>query len=240
MADLYSKVTLRPRSKLERTLEMFQDTTGVPRRADSSLTTQLVLFYLVSAEVTPSDASRIVKQLCDDPMHVSPTKLAELQSGLVAGACPEGNVPDLITALHATGQAAQGGLDETSRRDPHETKRRLTALPRMNPESIDLILLSSGAKSTIAPSAPARRVAARLGYPGATYAAMARALDAEIPEGDATDLAWRAHHLLAQHGREVCLVSRPRCDRCSVRSACSYRGEGPDPATRLTSSTATG
>ncbi|NUP11273.1 MAG: hypothetical protein HOW73_34945 [Polyangiaceae bacterium] len=233
MADLYSKVTLRPRSKLERIIELLQRATSVPKRPDSTVVVQLVLYYLVSAEVSPSDASRLVKSFHDDLARIDPARLVEVEAESVREACPERHLGDLVSALRATGLAAREGLEELSRRDIDEAKRRIAQLPRMNAESVDLILLSCGVASTVAPSAPARRVACRIGYPGTTYAALARALDAEIPEGDATDLAWRAHHVLAQHGRDICQLPRPQCDRCAVRASCSYHGEGDDPASRL-------
>lgn len=238
MADLYSKVTLRPRSKLERVLELLQPTYATPKRSDSSVVTQIALFYLIAAEVTPADASKIVKTL-----HAQPTRgthpaldgaaLAQLEASALAESCPERTRADATAWLRALGHAAIEGLEEACQSSVDEARKRVATLPRMTPETVDLILLSSGAASTVAPSAGARRVACRLGYPGSTYAALSRALDAEVPEGDATEVAWRAHHLLAQHGRDICLSAEPRCDRCALLSSCSYRGQGTDPASRL-------
>jgi endonuclease III-like uncharacterized protein len=116
--------------------------------------------------------------------------------------------------------------------DPEEAKRRLSSLPRLDPEAVDRILLASGARVTVAPSAAARRVAVRVGYPGSTYASLTRSLDAEILESDKSDLAWRAHHLLDRLGRERC-TERPVCDSCPISASCSYHGVGLDPAKRL-------
>ena len=135
----------------------------------------------------------------------------------------------------AVGEALQEGLEDKVRRAPDEVRKRLLTLPRLSPEHVDLLLLTCGVVPTVAPSATARRVAARLGYPGATYASLARALDAEIPEGDTSEVAWRAHHVLAQHGKDVCHATNPACSRCSVKSSCAYQGDGPDPASRLSS-----
>lgn len=151
MADLYSKVTLRPRSQLERLIELLEAEASAPPRPPP---------------------------------------------------------------------------------DPEEAKRRLSALPRLEAEAVDRILLTSGARVTVAPSLAARRVAARVGYPGATYASITRALDAEILEADVTDLAWRAHHLLDRLGRERC-VELPSCAGCPLAQACGFRGVGSDPARRL-------
>jgi hypothetical protein len=235
VADLYSKVTLRPRSKLERVIELLSQRTPVPKRPEPGVVVQLVLYYLVAAEVTPTDASAYVKLLRGEGSRIDPVRLSELEGASLEAICPPRMLVDLVAALRATGHAAREGLEDACVRDADEGKRRLAALPRMNAEAVDLILLSGGAVATVAPSVPARRVASRLGYPGTNYASLARALDAEIPEGDATDMAWRAHHLLARHGRDTCTLPKPACDRCAVRSSCSYQGEGPDPAGRLSS-----
>jgi endonuclease III len=77
------------------------------------------------------------------------------------------------------------------------------------------------------------RVAVRVGYPGSTYGAVARALDLELPYAGDVASAWRAHQLLDQHGRGVCTAARPSCAGCPIRDGCSFAGEGTDPATRL-------
>lgn len=97
----------------------------------------------------------------------------------------------------------------------------------------EYIALSARTQSAVAPTADAVRVALRLGYPGNEPAAIARALDAEVPEGDATAVAWRAHQQLHLHGISVCVAEAPGCSACRLRAPCSYRGEGVDPAKRL-------
>lgn len=233
MADLYSKVTLRPRSKLERVLELLHGTTNVPKRQDSGLVVQLALYYLVAAEITPTEASALVKHWRGSGTSIDGSALLALEASALGAVCPARTAAELLEALHALGRLAQERLDELSRRDPDAVRQRLLSLPRLTPDHADLLLLSCGLLSTVAPSPSARRVASRLGYPGTSYAALSRALDAEIPEGDPSQIAWRAHHALAQHGRDVCLASAPACSRCAIQVACSYRGQGQDPAARL-------
>ncbi len=99
--------------------------------------------------------------------------------------------------------------------------------------SAEYLAQSGRTQSAVAPTSDGVRVAARLGYPGNELAAIARALDAEVPEGDVTGVAWRAHRQLHLHGISVCLREAPGCPTCRLRAACSYRGEGVDPALRL-------
>ncbi|MFO0550389.1 MAG: hypothetical protein U0271_18485 [Polyangiaceae bacterium] len=180
MGDLESKVTRRPRSKLERVLEQLEKHLSSPDPPQGSL----------SAALTGGvDAARVAE------------------------------------------------FEQLARKNPAEARRRLLEFSRLEPASVDFLLLTIGADDTVAPSPTAQRVAARLGYPGTDYETLARALDAEVPEGDPGHVAWRAHHLLAAHGELVC-GEPPACNRCPIRALCSYHGEGPDPAARLTATSA--
>jgi endonuclease III-like uncharacterized protein len=88
----------------------------------------------------------------------------------------------------------------------------------------------------IAPTSYGLQVAVRLGYPGTTYASIARSLDVEVPSPDAIGLAWRAHHLLDLHGKQLCQKA-PICHRCPIREDCAFAGDGDDPALKLMLST---
>ena len=57
VADLYSKVTRRPRSKLERLLSLLEPL-AVPRRPEGRVSTQLALFYLVAAASPQGEVTR--------------------------------------------------------------------------------------------------------------------------------------------------------------------------------------
>lgn len=92
---------------------------------------------------------------------------------------------------------------------------------------------SAKKQSDVAPTPAAVRVAARLGYPGTGAAAIARALDAEVPEGDATSVAWRAHFHLQLIGERWCHADRTDCKSCPVSSVCDFHGLGLDPAARI-------
>jgi hypothetical protein len=72
-------------------------------------------------------------------------------------------------------------------------------------------------QAVVAPTATASRVLARIGYPGASYASVARAVDEELPGPSSYDFAWRAHHVLEQHGRSLC-APRRRPSAGAVRS----------------------
>jgi endonuclease III len=123
-------------------------------------------------------------------------------------------------------------LEVIASSDLEDARRTLMTLPKMHAQAVDLLLLSAGEQSLVAPTPSAMRVASRLGYPGADYASIARSLDAEVPEADILGVAWRAHHTLKQIGASLCEKERPQCGDCPLFRACAFHGEGPDPTNR--------
>jgi len=229
LSELRSKVTLRPRSKLERLLDRLESSGDVPSRPKNGILAQLALYYLLSGEASALGAAQAVKRC----LAGGDGAFADFDRAAVAALCPSSRVDDTFAALRALGQAAKEGLVAACARDVDEARRRLRELPRMPAEQADFLLLASGLASLVSPGPSAIRVAVRLGYPGSTYAAVARSLDAEVPESDVTEVAWRAHHVLKRHGQRVCKESAPACSACGVRDGCAYRGDGEDPAARF-------
>jgi hypothetical protein len=229
-------VTRRPRSKLERLIEALGEVYPVPARPELDVLTQLAIMHLVRCGAEPDAALLAIRSLSGPDGAVSADKLAEAPRELVASVCADDQVDDAVGALRAAGEASRGGLlglDARCRADLDEGRRLLGALPGLTEPLADLLLVCAGAHPLVAPTASATRVVARIGYPGATYAAVARALDEELPAGDGVDLAWRAHHVLDQHGKAACTPRAPECKGCPIHLACAYRGAGDDPAGRL-------
>lgn len=240
--DARSKVTLRPRSKLERVVATLAAEYTIPDRPELDLLTQLTLMQLVARGAEARSALATLGPLCTKSGGVDAERLAEVPPDLVAGVCttaPE----ETVRALRRIGEAALNavsGLDAACQRDLAEARRLLRPLVALDDEPgsaaaeqrADHLLLQAGVHAIVAPTSAAVQVAARLGYPGTSYASLARVLDEELPDHDALEVAWTAHHALDQHGRTTC-GANPQCTRCPVRAGCGYHGEGPDPATRI-------
>lgn len=231
--NLRSKVTLRPRSKLERVLELAGGHFATPTQPKNGILAQLALYYLLIAETPPTVAAELVKSLTGEGGRLEGRRLYELDRNALEDRCPAARLDETLDALRRVGRLSlESNLESISKSDLDEARRLLVGLPRLHPQAIDLLLLSAGAQALVAPTQSAMRVAARLGYPGADYAAVARSLDAEVPEVDVLGVAWRAHHALKQLGSTICEKDRPLCASCPVIRACVYRGEGADPASR--------
>lgn len=231
MSDVRSKVTRRPRSKLERLLDVLGAAHAAPVRPPVDLGVQVALSCLVAAHASPGDARDRVRAWSSSGGDVDPDRLVAITEADVTGVCPPENVAAAAAALRAVGHlVADGALDETW--DAEDTRRALLGVPGMTPPVADYLLLAAGRLATVAPTVPAMRVVVRVGYPGSTYGAVARALDLELPNAGDVKSAWRAHQLLDHHGRLVC-TQRPACSACPLRDGCSFAGEGVDPALRL-------
>jgi endonuclease III len=234
VSDAESKVTLRPRSKLERILDGLEDSYGVPARPNLDLTTQVALLLLVGAGADGRTAVAAIKPLCAKGGAVDASKLAATARDLLAPLQDTPQLDDTVAALRALGDAALASpsLEDRCRADPADARRALRMLG-LGEQRADLVLLQAGLHPLVAPSASAMQVAIRVGYPGTGYGTFARVLDQELPEQYAIAVAWRAHHLLDQHGKSLCTIKTPQCARCPIRDACAFRGEGEDPAGRL-------
>lgn len=231
--NLRSKVTLRPRSKLERVLELAGSHFITPAQPKNGILAQLALYYLLVAETPPALAAELVKSLTGEGGRLDGRRLYELDKSALIDRCPAPRVDETLDALRRVGRLAlESNLENTSKSDLDEARRLLVGLPRLHSQAIDLLLLSAGAQALVAPTPSAMRVATRLGYPGSDYAAIARSLDAEVPEVDVLGVAWRAHHALKQLGATLCEKDHPSCASCPLIRACAYRGEGVDPASR--------
>ena len=220
-----SKVTLRPRSKLELLIEPLASLYTVPPRPDLDVLTQLALFYLVGSGGDRRGAVTALAPLCDRAGRVDPERLAAATRADVEPASQRSHLADdTVEALHAAAELARAstdGLDARLRGDLADARRLLRGLPQMSEQRADLLLLHSGLHPVVAPTAASMQVATRIGYPGTSYGALARSLDAELPDHGGLEVAWQAHHLLEQHGKNIC-VQPPECPRCPVRDGCAF------------------
>jgi endonuclease III len=101
-----------------------------------------------------------------------------------------------------------------------EAERFLCSLPGINVKSAKCILMYSLERDVLPVDTHVRRVSERLGLlkPGLTSKRAHGQLEAVVPPQHRF-----AYHVGAvMHGRQVCIVARPRCGECVLRHACDY------------------
>jgi len=125
-------------------------------------------------------------------------------------------------------EARNGAFDlEPLRRMPTlDARRWLMELPGVGPKTASIVLCFSMGRETIPVDTHVYRVSWRLGLIPETLGEI-KAHDA-LMEQVPSDLAFRYHTTLIQHGRTICRAPLPRCEICPVTDACAwYRKGGP-------------
>lgn len=95
-----------------------------------------------------------------------------------------------------------------------------------HPNGAEKILLFSGTRPILALESNGLRVLLRLGFgeEKKTYAASYKSARAAL-ENEGTydfDFPIKAHHLLRQHGQELCKRNYPRSAQCPLKQSCRY------------------
>lgn len=101
-----------------------------------------------------------------------------------------------------------------------EARAWLTSMPGIGPKTAAIVLCFGFEMPAIPVDTHVFRVSWRLGLIDKSVGAdRAHALlEALVP----TDLAYRFHTALIQHGRQICRAPRPHCHRCPVASRCDF------------------
>jgi endonuclease III len=120
-----------------------------------------------------------------------------------------------------------GGDLEGVRTQPlADARRTLMRFPGIGPPGAEKILLLGRSHPVLGLDSNGVRVLTRLGAvkEESSYAATYRNVQAFVAAYTGKGFDWliRAHHLLRQHGQELCKRSQPRCDRCPLNDACTY------------------
>ena len=97
----------------------------------------------------------------------------------------------------------------------------LEALPGVGRKTANVVLNTIFGEPTMAVDTHIFRLANRTGLaPGKDVIEVEKRLLRRIPKEYLRD----AHHWLILHGRYVCVARKPKCDECSIRDLCLFKG----------------
>ena len=97
----------------------------------------------------------------------------------------------------------------------------LEALPGVGRKTANVVLNTIFGEPTMAVDTHIFRLANRTGLaPGKDVVEVDKRLLRRIPK----DYLRDAHHWLILHGRYVCVARKPKCDECSIRDLCLFKG----------------
>jgi endonuclease III len=111
-----------------------------------------------------------------------------------------------------------------------KAKRAFQRFPGIGEPGAEKILLFTKSYSVLALESNGLRVLLRLGFGeekksySTTYRLVQAAVEGELPK----DYPWliRAHLLLRHHGQELCLRTKPMCEKCPLAAECPYFQHG--------------
>ena len=100
-------------------------------------------------------------------------------------------------------------------------REALEALPGVGRKTANVVLNTIFGEPTMAVDTHIFRLANRTGLaPGKDVVEVEKRLLRRIPK----DYLRDAHHWLILHGRYVCVARKPKCDECSIRDLCLFKG----------------
>ena len=100
-------------------------------------------------------------------------------------------------------------------------REALEALPGVGRKTANVVLNTIFGEPTMAVDTHIFRLANRTGLaPGKDVVEVEKRLLRRIPKEYLRD----AHHWLILHGRYVCVARKPKCDECSIRDLCLFKG----------------
>jgi len=119
-----------------------------------------------------------------------------------------------------------GDLDSLLKLPPQKAKKLLMQFPMVGEPGAEKILMFSGALAVLALESNGLRVLVRMGCGedrksySATYKSVREVTLEELPVD--CRLLTKAHLLLREHGRRLCLRNGPVCPACPVKSDCTF------------------
>lgn len=205
------------RKKLEFLIEYFQRTMPQPQsELQFGSPFQLLVAVMLSAQCTDKRVNMVTPRL----FNAFPTVECMAQASV-------DDVFELIKSVsYPNSKAAH--LIETSKRlvadfqgEVPSTMEELTSLPGVGRKTANVVMAVLWKKPAFAVDTHIFRVARRLGL-ASEKCTTPLAVETELTKLFPPELIPDAHHWLLLHGRYVCKSRTPLCEKCELKSVCSF------------------
>jgi len=178
---------------------------------------QLLIATILSAQCTDVRVNEVTRDLfrrypdVDAFLELRPR---QLESAIRSCGLFRAKARNILAATRAIAEDHGGEVPRT--------REELMRLPGVGRKTANVVLSSAFGTPAIAVDTHVFRVARRIGLAeGGTPHRVEEELMKALPED-----AWAAtHHRLIQHGRQVCVASRPRCEICPLTRWCDWYRE---------------
>lgn len=148
----------------------------------------------------------------------------------LGGMHPEQRVSRLREIALIAMNEFDGDLRQALKLPLPKAKTALRKFPGIGEPSAEKILLLTRSYPVLGLDSNGLRVLLRLGFgqEKKNYTATYRAVQESIKEQLREEFDWliKAHVLLRQHGKQLCKTNAPFCEKCPVRTSCSYFKSG--------------
>ena len=179
-------------------------------------TFQLLIAVILSAQATDKSVNLATRWLFAD----TPTPQAMLALGEEALAGYINRIGLYRTKAKNVIATCALLLERHGGEVPHD-RAALEALPGVGRKTANVVLNTIFGEPTMAVDTHIFRLANRTGLaPGKDVVEVEKRLLRRIPKEYLRD----AHHWLILHGRYVCVARKPKCDECSIRDLCLFKG----------------
>jgi endonuclease III len=219
---------------LEQIIDRLVGVFGEPPAEPSRSVLELVLLENVAYLVDDEQRWRAFRAL-EATVGTRPEQILAASDGALTTVAGHG-----ILAAHQADKLRQiaritidefGGSLEPIRALPlAQAKKALMRFPSIGEPGAEKILLQARSHAVLGLDSNGVRVITRLGVVreaksyGATYRAVQVFVQPSLGRG--FDWLIRGHHLLRQHGQELCRRTKPLCDRCPLSDVCAYYRRG--------------
>jgi endonuclease-3 len=157
-----------------------------------------------------------------DMVDAGPERVADVIRDAGLANAKSKNIVNCLLLIHQ--RTGAFSLDSLRSMPTNEATKWLLELPGVGPKTAAIVLCFAMGRGTIPVDTHVYRVSWRLGFvPEGVGEGKAQAiLEQLVP----SDLSFRYHTALIQHGRTICKAPTPLCDRCPVSSNCWWFSEG--------------
>jgi endonuclease III len=174
---------------------------------------QLIATFPTWEDVRNAPTDKIVEAIkCGGLAKIKSVRIQDVLFTLTEQQQEKGEIKTLAEFLY----------DELARRTTEEAWHYLRKLPGVGPKTAACVLMFNLDRPAFPIDTHVHRVSKRLGLIGARVSADQAhdIFDAMVPP----EWVYPLHVNLIQHGRQICLAQRPRCNQCPLFSECAYVG----------------
>lgn len=210
----FLRYKLLNKENIDNVLAILQDTYPTPACGlDYDRPFELLLSLILAAQCTDIRVNQIRPILTDK--YPNPEDICKLTYGQVYNIIKSCSFPN-NKAKHIV-EAAKVIVNDFGGEVP-KTMKELTSIPGIGRKSANIILSDAfGLTEGIAVDTHVTRLSKKIGFTNSTdVTVIEKDLMKKVPK----ELWPNINHILVEHGKNVCIARKPKCDICTINTYC--------------------